>query len=273
MALVNGSGAATDSPAGTPLIGYDNQVTVTTITSSTEDSDALHPITNVANPATHTSWRGGVNTGNEVIDITGNGSGIIDYVAIAGHNLGSQQIPVTIQNVGVSPAVTLVTSTLLTDDEPTIFRFAPSAYTTIRVTLDLSNVDGGDAPEIAVLYCGKLLILERGIKVDVAHVPITYGRKTSIVNGMSESGNFLGRIVLSESRQSKAEFFGFTPTFFRTYVDPFLDVAQEVPFFWAWAPSAYPLETGFAWLTSNPQPEVSPDTLRVALTLEMNGIA
>ena len=143
----------------------------------------------------------------------------------------------------------------------------------LQISLDLAFVPDDGFPQIAVIYCGQLLVLERGIKVDVTHIPIPFGRKTSIVNGMSESGNFLGRIVLGESRQSRAEFFGFTPEFYRASIDPFLDAAQENPFFWAWAPVDYPLDTGFAWLTSDVQPEVSPDHRRMALALDMVGIA
>ena len=65
-------------------------------------------------------------------------------------------------------------------------------------------------------------------------MPINYGRRTTIVDGMSESGNFLGRIVLGEHRQSTAEFEWFTPDFYRSDIDEFLEAAQEFPFFWAW---------------------------------------
>ena len=124
-----------------------------------------------------------------------------------------------------------------------------------------------------MIYCGQLLVLERGIKVDAQHVPLTFGRRTSVVNGMSESGNFLGRIVLSEfasARQSSS-------VSLRSSTGPAstrsLSAAQEIPFFWAWAPVDYPLDTGYAWMTDNPVPEVSPDHRRIALTFSMAGIA
>ena len=273
MSVVVGENSpiTTDNPPGTPLVGYDNKVTSGNITSTTAQTG--FPIGNVANPATHLIWRGGVVTGSELITISPGVGTPIDYIAIAGHNLGSAQIPITISDSGSSPPAVLVSSTLLPDDKPTIFRFAPAVYSQLQIALDASFFPDGLAPQIAVIYCGKLLILERGIKVDVTHVPITFGRRTSIVNGMSESGNFLGRIVLSEHRESRAEFFGFTPDFYRAQVDPFLAAAQEFPFFWAWAPAEYPLETGFAWLIADAEPEVSPDHRRIALTLDMAGLA
>jgi hypothetical protein len=272
MSVVVGSNSPiSDNPVGVPLIGYDNVVTPAGLLATTESVG--FPITNVANPATHLYWKGGINTGNEIITINTGSALPIDYIGIAGHNWGSAHIPVVIEDSGHSPPVTLVSSTLLPDDTPTIFRFPQAVYSQFSMTLDLSAVPDDGLPQLAVLYCGRLLVLERGIKIDVTHVPIPFGRRTRVVNGMSESGNFLGRIVLSESRQSVAEFFGFTPAFYRASIDPFLNAAQEAPFFWAWAPAEYPLETGFAWLINDAEPQVSPDHRRVALTLEMAGIA
>jgi hypothetical protein len=261
--------SAADQPPGTPLIGYRNQVTTTNIAPSTE-ADGF-PLINVANPATHLYWKSGsILTGGEIIDISGL-SGTINYVGIAGHNFGSAGIGFYVETLGTSPIVPLLDANYLpvADDSPLIARFNPDTYGGLRIFLDTSSA----LAQMAVMYVGRLLVLERGIKVDVTHVPFTFGRRTRIVNGMSESGNFLGRIVLSESRASKAEFFGFTPTFYRQSVDPFLAAAEETPFFWSWAPTDYPNETGYSWLTADAEPEVSPDHRRIALTLEMAGIA
>ena len=133
--------------------------------------------------------------------------------------------------------------------------------------------DSGIPPEAAVIYVGELLVLERSIKIDTGHVPITFGRRTNIVNGMSETGNFLGRIVLGEHRTSKAQFAWFTSAFYRSDIDEFLEAAQEAPFFWAWNPLEYPDETGYVWLINDAEPEVDPVTRRIALELEMRGVA
>jgi hypothetical protein len=265
-------GSLVDNPAGVPLIGYQNIVTPANVFSLT--ADVAHPISNVANPATHLFWRATFATGSEIIEITPTSADPIDYIGIAGHNLGSAGIGVYVEDVGSSPNVPLIDpSNFLTvaNDSPVIIRFQPGVYSDLRVWLD----SGGKAvpPQIAVIYVGKLLVLERGIKVDVVHTPIPFGRRTRVVSGMSETGNFLGRIILSESRASRAEFFGFTPDFYRNYIDDFLAAAQGNPFFWAWAPTDYPLETGFAWLSNDAVPEISPDHLRVALALDMAGLA
>src|SRR5262245_189864 len=156
----------------------------------------------------------------------------------------------------------------VTNDTPILFRWAPTTIASVRIRMRPELV----APEIAVVYVGELLVLERSIKIDAEHVPVTYGRRTNIVSGMSESGNFLGRIVLGEYRQSKAEFSWFTPEFYRLKIDTFLAAAQENPFFWAWSPVEYPAEVGYVWLTNDAEPEVDPVTRRISLELDMRGV-
>ena len=100
MSVVVGSNSpiTTDPIDGVPLIGYNNIVTVAGLTSTTAATG--FPITNVANPATHLFWKGGVNSGNEVITINTGSALPIDYIAIAGHNFGSNHTPVTITDSG-----------------------------------------------------------------------------------------------------------------------------------------------------------------------------
>lgn len=265
------SGFPSDNPSGCPLIGWNNLVTTGNVASTTADAD--FPVTNLANPATHLKWKGTYNTGDEYITITGL-SGTVSYIGVAKHNWGTLGIPVSVEvQTANSPSdwAEVVSPQTISDDSPIIFRFTPQS--TVSARIKLAVTDTSAVPEAAVVYVGELLVLERSIKIGANHTPITYGRRSNIVNGMSESGNFLGRIVLGESRASKAEFEWFTPTFYRSSIDDFLAAAQEVPFFWAWSPDEYPLETGYCWLTNDAEPDVDPVTRRIALTLEMRGVA
>jgi hypothetical protein len=194
-------------------------------------------------------------------------------VGVAGHNWGTLGIPVSVEiQTANSPSdwAEVISPQTIFDDSPIIFRFTPQS--TVSVRIKLAVTDTSSLPEAAVVYVGSLLVLERSINLN-KHTPITYGRRSNIITGMSESGNFLGRIVLGEYRQSKAEFEWFTPTFYRASIDAFIDAAQEIPFFWAWSPDEYPHETGYVWLINDAEMEVDPVTRRVALTLEMRGVA
>jgi hypothetical protein len=269
MGVITAIGLAADSPVGVPLIGYNNIVTAANISTTTATAD--FPASNLANSATHLKWQGDVNTGDEYITIAGGGSSI-NYIAIAKHNFNTVNTFLSVEVSDTNSPGTwtpVISPQAVTDTHPIIFRF-PAATTQVRVRIQQAQEI---LPEAAVVYAGTLLVMQRSIKVDVDHVPITYGRRTDVVSGMSETGNFLGRIVIGEYRQSKADFSWFTPEFYRSSIDPFLIAAQSNPFFWAWSPSEYPLETGYAWLTADAEPFVNPVTRRIALTLNMRGIA
>jgi hypothetical protein len=115
--------------------------------------------------------------------------------------------------------------------------------------------------------------MEHGVKWDVQHKQLPHARRSSIVSGMSESGNFLGRVVLNEYRESSAEFAYFTPDWYRENFEPFAAAAVSTPFFWAWNPNEYPEETSFAWITDDIQPETDPATHRVHVTFSMRSTA
>ena len=260
-------------PPGTPWIGWQNIVTATNVSSVTS-ADAQHPISLVANPFTHLQWISGVNTGDEYITIGPlTLTDPIDYVGVARHNFGTTRSIISIEGIpdpGASPQwVELVQGQILPNDSPVIFRFTPQILTGVRLRIQpgASNVH-----RAAVVYVGKLLLMERGVKIDVDHVPLPYGRKAKIATGFSESGNYMGRIVTQESRESKANFAHITPTWYRAKLDPFIAASKQQPFFWAWNPSEYPLETGYCWMVNEPVPATSPVTRRVSIDLEMRGV-
>lgn len=251
-----------------PVIGIDNLVTVDNVTAETEA--AGYPITNVANPITSPGARWRANdTTEQAVSVVVNTVEEIDYIAVARHNFGSAQIPVTVEGStdGGMGWSELVAETLLADDAPAIFRFDPQALTNIRLVLG----EGDEAAEIAVLYTGKLLILQR--RVYVGHTPITYGRSTTIVNGKSEGGDFLGRIVTSEQRSTSVDLKNITPAWYRQSMDPFIEASKDTPFFFAWRPGDYPNEVGFCWMTNEPQPQNARPNGMMNIQMQMTGIA
>lgn len=129
---------------------------------------------------------------------------------------------------------------------------------------------GNDIPRCAVLYCGKLLVLQR--RFYVGHVPINYGRKVNVISGQSESGQFLGRIVTGRATATSVALQNLTPTWVRQNLVPFLRAAEDQPFFFAWRPQTYPREVGYAWLTNNPEPMNQRPNGMMSCTLQMSGI-
>lgn len=258
---------------GLPVFGIENLTTA--IAATTEDVD--FPASNLLNPATHLKWVSGVNTGDEYITVNVSVLNLTDYFAIAKHNFGTAECTVSLEVTADpdspynSPGFTeIIPPTFITSDAPIIFQFTPQFLGTIRLRIQ----GGGDTyKEAAVVYVGKLLTMERGIKVDVDHTPINFGRKNDILNGMSESGNFLGRIIRNQMHETKAEFSHVTNDWYRAYFDAFVIDARGNPFFFAWAPAEYVNDVGYCWLTKDVMPEMNPVTRRFDFRLEMRGVA
>jgi hypothetical protein len=254
-----------------PVIGYEQLVTIGNIETRTEEED--YPATNLANPSTNLKWKGVLDSPieNEYIAINVNTELLVDYVAIARHNFGSGEMLVSLWTEdGEAPGGyrELVTVFAPTDDSPLLMRFTPQAATRLIVWVTPS---GAAAPEAAVVYVGRLFVLPR--RVYVGYTPLPLGRKSSIVNGRSESGDFLGRVVLSETLSSSLSLNNLDPAWVREYLNPFILSAVESPFFFAWRPGGYPDETAFAWLTSDPKPKNAMANGFMTVSLDMTGVA
>lgn len=249
-----------------PVIGYHTVVTSSTIVADTEDAN--HPASNLANPATHLEWWAADST-EQYLTITTNYIDEIDYVAVARHNWASGEIPVSIGYFDTnSPPVwiELVEEVMLSDDGPAIFRFTPQSRAIVKIRLGSGSSDA----RAAVIYVGKLLVLER--RIYVGHTPMPHARRVTVANGRSESGNFLGRIVLGEGRETTVPLSLISPAWYRTYMDPFLALSDETPFFFAWRPETYAAEVGYGWLTEDPMPVPTGPSNLIAFDLKVSGV-
>jgi hypothetical protein len=256
--------------ANSPIIGYQSLVTSGNVTATTTQQGA--PASHLANPSTVLKWRASSAITDQVLTVTLETADDLDYVSIAGHNFGSGQMPVSVEGLTGSPPVwgALVPATLLANDGPVIFRFPPQPLAAIRVRIQPSGVLPPAAPVAAVLYAGKLLVLQR--RIYVGHTPMPYGRKLTVANHRSIAGAFLGRIVLSEKTTTGIDLQNLTPAWYRSQFEPFLIAAKEIPFFFGWRPGSYPHEVGFAWLTNDPQPKNQRANGMMQVSLDLEGI-
>ncbi len=256
-------------PAGTPFILYDNRVTFSNVSADSEDAD--FPITNVANPATNLEWRS-ASTAEQFVTLAIAATEPVDAIGIARHNFGTEGIAVTVGYFDTSSPpvfVALTDAQIPPDDGPLLFQFTADNYDSLSIKLGAGDAE----PRIGVIYAGKLLICERSFPVDGKVLVPSFNRQTDVVNGKSEAGDYLGRIVLNQFTQAAITFTKFKQAWFRSYFLPFIRAVQDdVPFFYAWQPASYPYEVAYCWLTDDPQPGVDPVTGRVDVQLNINGI-
>jgi len=247
-----------DADAG--IIGYKNLVTITNLTATSEATN--YPVTNLANPSTASFWKSAITTTQY---ITVNVTGTADYVGIARHNLGTVQAIVSVEAFNGTSWVEIFAEKILSDDAPAILRFTNTPAGGFRLKLQAASA----VPQIAILYVGELLELQR--RIYVGHTPIPYGRQTTIQSGRSENGNFLGRVILQETLSSSVQLENLTPNWYRESLDPFIIAAKTKPFFYSWRPSSYPDEVGFCWLSSDAVPVNQRANGMMSISLELGG--
>jgi hypothetical protein len=254
-----------------PVIGWRNLITTASIAATSSAAD--FPASNLANPATKPPWRATSNATQFLTLTVGAGGPTINYLAIAAHNFGTIAAKVSVEtsaNLSTWTPINLgtVPNTFSpTDDSPIIFRFPSGNYQGVRLKIE----NAASAPEAGVLYVGDLLVLERSVRVDTDHTPINYGRRSTVISGMSENGNFLGRIVRAEWYESQADFSYFTNPWYRANFKPFIDASNETPFFFAWSPTDHPEDTGFVWLMEDARSPVDTVTDRFGVTIKYQG--
>lgn len=249
-----------------PVIGWHSIVTPANIVADNEDP--AYPASNLANPATHLEWRSD-DDGLQYVTVTTGYVDEIDYVGVARHNWGSEQIPVAIEAFVDGVWTVIVEERILPNDSPVLFRFTAASHSQVRIRLDVTS--GQELPRAAVVYVGKLLVLER--QIYVGHTPLPHARKSEIQNGRSESGNFLGRIELGAWRETTIPLSLLSPAWYRDHGgDEFLAVAATTPFFFGWRPSTYPYEVGYCWTIDDPMPVPVGPSNRIAFDLKVGGI-
>lgn len=222
---------------------YDNVVTQSSLL-ATEEA-AGEPASNAWNPSTYLKWRG-LTAVAQSLRISLAAPALADYIAIAGHNLGTARITVTfeVSMDGVTYS-TLGFPSAPADDSVIILEFPQEFSRYFRMSFSA----GTAPPAIGVVYLGRKLVLQRGIYV--GHTPITLGRNTVVSNGRSESGQFLGRVLRRETFMSRVEMGHITAQWYRANMPAFVTASSAAPFFWRWRPGAYPAEAGYAWLTDD----------------------
>lgn len=246
-------------------IGYQNLITRSNI--SADYAEAENPVANAANTLTNLFWRSTSAAAQYITVAAGLNSGI-DYVGFANHNLGSAGIAYQVQGSNDGSTWEDIGDEIIPDsDSPHVQIFPLTVFTLYRVKLTPS---GAIVPRIAVIFIGKMLVLQR--RTYVGHTPITMGRDTTFTTNRSENGHFLGRAIRRESLSSSINLQNLTPEWYRSYMDPFAEAAKLTPFFWAWRPVDYPLEVGYCWTTDAITPKNQRANGMMEVSFKITGI-
>ena len=239
---------------------FDNIVTASNISASSEL--LMFPATNMANAATAFGWEA-TDTATQTITIDNPTAASVDYLGIARHNLNQAGLTLTVKFDGVA----VVGPVSVSETQAQLLLFEQASPSVIELVIDGAS----NAPKIAVVYIGLSLELERNIYVN--HTPITYGRDRNVVNGVSQSGEWLGEVVLNEVLSTGVSLTNLTPLWYRNSLDRYFKQKPRKPCFWAWRPDTYALEIGYCWVEGNPRPVNSRSNGMMSISWQFKGIA
>lgn len=254
-----------------PIILWDSHVAFDNITSSS--ANASYPVTNLANSATHLRWLS-ASTSEQTVTVALATTVQVNAIGIARHNLGSTQCMVAIEGLSADEGATwetIVEGFYLGTDDPALILFTSQNLASIRLKL----TPNGTAPTIAVLYIGKALWVQNGLKP--GFTPIVDGLDVEKLNGISEGGERLGDpIVTRQTLSTQAQFSMMDRDWYRENMRDFVHAANRGrAFFIAALPQWYAREVGFCWFPEGfaGRPSMDDPVGRTSLQLQMTGIA
>lgn len=224
-------------------IGYQTFVPDSTLVASTEATG--FPASAVALSMTYEKWKPTALPATLDIDA---GTGVTaSYLGIAGHTLGSTSATFKLEYSTDDVSYTEVDTVSPSDDTAILLLFDEVQARYWRLT-----ITGSTIPEIAVVYIGEVLEMQRMIYG--GHSPGTLSRQTDIRPARSEGGQFLGRSILRQGMATSFQWENLKAQWYRDNFDPFVEAARTQPFFIAWRPEDFPLEVLYCWTNSDISP-------------------
>jgi hypothetical protein len=143
----------------------------------------------------------------------------IDYIGLFFQGSGTVQLSyVTGGNtiiVGIFPASGAVFA-LIND----------ASVTSVIITVS------GFSGYLANVMLGRYTEIQR--RIYVGHRPISYGRNVDRVQGLSESGQFLGHIVRRKTKTTRVDISNLTPEYYQNVLDEFIEASTSQPHYWSY---------------------------------------
>lgn len=201
----------------------------------------------------------------------------VDYVGIAGHTLGSTGCSVIAEvstGAAGSPANDLIWVTLgsasPTDDFPILFLDAANANVR-HLRLRITGSSPAFIPRIAVIYVGSMLTFERGVGIAGGFSPPNLSRETTMMETLSNNGNFLGQSYKRKGVRASMTVRGMTPSWYRSTFDPFVKHARRYPYFLAWNPLDYSYDVVYGWTSKDIMPNFMGEDPYMQVNWEIRG--
>lgn len=259
-----------ESTTDNPIIFYHSVLTVADISATTEPNPD-RPATNLWNPDTASVWEGtqiagaeGYLSGDDIyLYNTKNLS--VNYVAICGHNFAqaSASYRITLYKSTNGASWTQIDSYSLgaTDSSTLVFYFDETTDGFFKIEIELAS-SIPLTPIISHIKMGMATVLQRRIYSGYERPQI----KTRSINNGSESGQYLGQVIISKYKEPSAiKQENNTPDFVEVCVNDFLNHCNGIEyetdsaastFVFCWRPFSYPVDVVYGWATDISYPVI-----------------
>ena len=242
---------------GHARIGYQNLTYGLTPTASS--AAAGFPAIAATYPTTFEYWTPTALPATWAVDL--GAAQFVDYCGLVGNLNGA-----TVAIQSSSDNATWTTRGTIT---PTIDRINMALFLQASLRYWRLSITGG-IPNIAVVYIGKTLAMQR--KIYQGHTPLNLSRTTELSNNMSDGGQYLGRSVIRKGAQTSCDWSHLTADWYRANFDPFVKAARTAPFFIAWRPEQYPNELGYVWTENDIAPQNSGPKNYMSVSVSFMGL-
>lgn len=277
---------ATAYPMSHARILWDNRLADATFAADSE-AEGFEAIN--ARAADTASWWMPDSAGGGVLTMTFAAETTIDCIGIAAHSLGSDGATISVEvEVGgswiaypnaFSGVLTIGDAIVIDgsgaayviyegqtisppDDEALMILFAPVAATAVRITLSASA-------RIGVVYAGTALVMPQMVYGEATPLNVTLA--TEYQTNQSQTGQFLGRSIVANSRPVSVTWTHLREAWVRETLLPFILAARRGPFFAALRPQTQPEDVGYVWTGSDIRPERM--KLRDFMQVQISGTA
>jgi hypothetical protein len=252
------------------IIGYDNVLRRSDASFSSVEQLTANPLQCSLDGKLFTAWKPPASPGRYMrftVDFSASVS--VDYLAIAGHNIGSASELVILEWWNGSAWVSVLSFTP-TPEAVAVRSFASASSSKWRFTVDAGSGHTIDpALRISVLNFGAALAMPR-LMAPLSPPGIAQGRDN--INNISHGGKFIGASSYYAPFDVVFDFKLLTPEWVRDYVPNFIESSRDFPFFVAWDTVNYASEVAYCWTHEDARPPTYTTIQFMSWMLKARGI-
>lgn len=194
----------------------------------------------------------------------------LDTVFIAAHNLGSTGSTVLVQTASTLGGAFTTRATITPTDDSAIAVMLNNAgvpYSVREIRLVVTGASG--AVQIGIIRAGVALQMTQPVFAGVR--PIGLSRLVESRQAISETGQWLGRMIQRQASQTDMNWTHLDGAWYRSSFQPFAKALPQTPFGLIQNPSAMPESVAWCWTDAAPQPSNMGIRGYMAVSLSITG--